>query len=362
MTTTIGSEVFKVRGATSGGDPIVLGWQLPQTSTRYSGFMEASINYVAQGNRATAFSYPYSISVFGRREDSYTGSGSSAYSRVTVYGAPFWPDTWDGGTTANANNANIPLYGNTQWSDFQNADNRGQRHGSTSQRQTTGIIRRERSSPWRMAVRTSGNITGYNSGGQSIVDGSSFRNLITSKMWQDYNNTSDSRLRTAPVTDGGDARHYTTGPNDGMPYDGAVETKNHSRVMQVYYDSNSDIFRIMVAGNWNPNHRYTGGSRLQVAGLFLVEGFDYGENSHPYNGMITTKFYLEDASVTYSTSQYWYTKSTDQRTNPYPDDDVTIFTWSNITSNPFYDTVTDGGHTESNSTVQWNAIVYPIRF
>ena len=359
MTTTIGSEVFKVRGASSGGDPIVLGWQLPQTSTRYSGFKEASINYVAQGNRATAFSYPYSISTFGRREDAYTAGNS--YLRITVYGAPYWPDTWDGGTTTNANNANIPLSGLVQWNDFQNADNRGQMQGSAFSRISSGIIRKERSAVWRMAVRTDGNITGYNSGAQSINDNGTFRSLNNSKMHQDYNNTSDSRLRTAPVTDSLDARHYSGGPNDGLPYDGSSETKNHSRVMQVYYDSNSDIFRIMVAGNWNPNHRYTGGSRLQVAGLFLVEGFEYENTTSPFNGMKSTKFYLEDASLTYSTSQYWYSKPMDLRSNPYPDDDVTIFTWSNITSNPFHDTVTNTGHAESTSTVQWNALVYPIR-
>ncbi|MDA9008020.1 hypothetical protein N9J18_02150 [Porticoccaceae bacterium] len=360
--TAIGVEVYKVKGSDAGGDPVVLGWYLPTTSTRYSGYREAGINFVAQGNRSTSFNFPYSINTFGRRQDSYNSLGTSTYNRITVYGAPFFPDTWDGGTTASANNANIPLSGLVQWGDFVGADNKGQRLGSSLNRIINNPMMRERSLPWKMAVRTDGNITGYNSGGTSIDDNGTARSLSNSKLWEDYANTSDSRVRSAPITDSPDGRHYQTGTYANTPFDTVQQTKNHSQVLSVYYDAGDDIFRIVVAGNWNTNSQAVGGARLQIAGLFLVEGYAYGGTAAPYTNSITTKFYLEDATLTYSTSTNWYSKGTDIRANPYPDDDITIITWSNITSNPFDDTVTNTGHAESTSTIQWNGIVYPIKF
>jgi hypothetical protein len=361
--TAIGVEVFKVKGTNTGGDPVILGWELPSVSTRYSGYREAGINYVAQGNRSTSFNFPYSISTFGRRQDSYGSLGTSTYNKLTVYGAPFFPDTWDGGTTQSSNNANIPLSGLTTWSDFVGADNRGQRLGSSSNRiESPSPMMRERTKPWKMAVRTDGNITGYNSGASNIDDNGTARSLSNSKMEADFGNTSDSRLRAAPITDSQDGRHIISGPNAGTPFDTVQQIKDHSNVLSVYYDAGDDVFKIIVAGNWNPNSNAVGGSRLQVAGLFLVEGYAQGETLYPYTDSITTKFYLKDATLTYSTSTNWYAKGTDIRANPYPDDDITIITWSNITSNPFDDTVTNTGHTESLSSVQWNAAVYPIRF
>lgn len=359
--TILGVEVFKVKGINTGGDPVVLGWNLPVTSTRYSGYREAGINYVAQGNRSTSFNFPYSISTFGRRQDSYISSNTNAYGRVTVYGAPFFPDTWNGGTTTSANNTNIPLTGHTQWSDFVGADNRGQRLGSPHSIASPNPMMRDRSKHWMMAVRTDGNITGYNSGGSPIDDNGTVRYLSNSKMVWDYGNTSATRVRAAPITDSPDGRHVTSGPNSGTPFDTVQQNKAKSNVMSAYYDAGDDIFRIIVAGNWNPNLRANGGARLQIAGLFLVEGFSYQGTAGPYPNSITTKFYLRDAALTYSTSTNWYAKGTDVRANPYPDDDITIITWSNITSNPFDDTVTNTGHAESTSTTQWNAAIYPIR-
>jgi len=360
--TAIGVEVFKVKGTTSGGDPVVLGWYLPTTSTRYSGYREAGINFVAQGNRSTSFNYPYSIATFGRRQDSYNSLGTNTFNRVTVYGAPFFPDTWDGGATTSANNANVPLAGHVQWSDFVGADNRGQRLGSPLNRIINNPMMRERSLPWKMAVRTDGNITGYNSGGTSIDDNGTARYLLNSKLSEDYDNTSDSRTRSAPITDSPDGRHLESGSLAGTPIDTVQQTKNHSQVLSAYYDAGDDIFRIVVAGNWNTNSKAVGGARLQIAGLFLVEGFAYGKTAAPYANSNTTKFYLEDATLTYSTASNWYSKGADVRANPYPDDDITIITWSNITTNPFDDTVTDTGHVGSTSTTQWDAVVYPIRF
>jgi hypothetical protein len=359
--TAIGVEVFKVKGINTGGDPVVLGWYLPTTSTRYSGYREAGINYVAQGNRSTSFNFPYSIATFGRRQDLYNSLGTNTYNRITVYGAPYFPDTWDGGTTASANNANIPLTGLTAWSDFVGADNKGQRLGTSSGRITGDAMMRERSNHWMMAVRTDGNITGYNSGGASIDDNGTSRSLSNSKMVWDYGDTSDSRARSAPITDSPDGRHYSSGEFAGTPFDTVQQTKNYSHVMSVYYDAGDDIFRIVVAGNWNTNLRANGGARLMIAGLFLVEGYAFENTIAPYNNSITTKFYLEDASLSYSTASNWYSKGTDSRANPYPDDDITVITWSNITSNPFDDTVTNTGHAESTSTNQWNGVVYPIR-
>ena len=360
--TAIGVEVFKVKGINTGGDPIVLGWQVAATSTRYSGYREAGINVVAQGNKSTSFTFPYSIATFGRRQDSYGSLGSTTHNKITVYGAPFFPDTWDGGTTTSANNTNIPLTGLTKWSDFVGADNRGQRLGSSTNRITNNQMMRERTLRWNLAVRTDGNITGYNSGGFNIDDNGTIRTLSNSKSSQDYDNTADNRVRSAPITDSPDGRHITSGPNIGTAYDTVQQNKNYTHLLSTYYDAGDDIFRIVVAGNWNTNSRATGGARLQIAGLFLVEGFAHGETVNPFTDSITTKFYLKDAALTYSTSTNWYSKGTDVRANPYPDDDITIITWSNITSNPFDDTVTNTGHTESTSEIQWNAAVYPIRF
>lgn len=362
--TAIGVEVFKVKGINTGGDPVVLGWYLPTTSTRYSGYREAGINVVAQGNKSTSFNYPYSIATFGRRQDSYSGFGTNTFNRVTVYGAPFFPDTWDGGATTSANNANVPLVGHVQWSDFVGADNRGQRLGNPTVRiSSPDPMMREKSKAWILSVRTDGNITGYNSGGISIDDNGTARTLSNSKSSQDYGNTDDNRARSAPITDSSDGRHITGGPNIGTPFDTVQQIKDHSHLMSVYYDAGDDIFRIVVAGNWNPNSKAVGGSRLQVAGIFVVEGYAYGETLAPYTGATTTKFFLSNATLSYSTAYNWYSKSgTDTRSNPYPDDDITIITWSNITSNPFDDTVTNTGHVGSTSTTQWDAVVYPIRF
>lgn len=359
--TILGVEVFKVKGINTGGDPVVLGWKTPVVSTRYTGYREAGINYVAQGNRSTSFNYPYSIATFGRRQDSYNSSGTTTYNRVTVYGAPFFPDTWNGGTTTSANNTNVPLNGHVQWSDFVGADNRGQRLGSPLIRISgTNTMMVEKSSAWKMAVRTDGNITGYNSGGVSIVDNGTSRTLSNSKMWQDFGKTSNTRLRAAPITDSADGRHYTAGPNVNTPFDTVQQARNRSNVLSAYYDAGEDKFKIIVAGNWNPNTRAVGGARLQIAGLFLVEGYTYQNTAQPYSGSQTSKFYLKDASLSYSTATNWYSKGTDVRANPYPDDDITILTWSQV-SNPFDDTVTNTGHAESTSAVQWNAIIYPIR-
>ena len=87
-------------------------------------------------------------------------------------------------------------------------------------------------------------------------------------------------------------------------------------MLSAYYDAGDDIFRIVVAGNWNTNSKAVGGARLQIAGLFLVEGFAYGKTAAPYANSNTTKFYLEDATLTYSTASNWVLQRCRRKSQP----------------------------------------------
>ena len=366
-----GCEVFRVRGGSGTGNPVVLGWSNYTANTNSGGLREGTINQVAQGNRSTAFNYPYSIQTFGRKEDTF--SGSSTYDRITVYGAPWFPATWDGAATTNSNNSNVALYGNLQWSDYVGADNRGQRLGSASSR-IDNAMKREMSSVWRMAVRTESGVTGYNSGGVSITTSGNANGYVwlsNSKMQNDYGQPSEQRVFCAPITDSHDGRHVQSGPNAGLPFDypGTQQRRDVSEVMGVWYDSTADTFNIKVVGKFDVNNRAINGARIQMARLFVVEGFEYQEtassswSSAPYPKI--TRFYLEDATfqtTTQATQPKWYHKGNDIRYNKYVQDyGTTTIKWSNITTNPFYDTVTNTGHSESTSTTQWNALVYPVR-
>lgn len=355
-------EVFRVKGTTTGTSPIVLGWQFtPTANTVAGGLRETTINNVAQGNVSTAFLMPYSIATFGRRSDSY--GGASTYNRRTVYSAPAFPDTYDG-TNTNANNANITGdSGILSWGDYEGADNRGQLMGSGSFRVTVnqgGGKARERSSHWKMAVRTEGNITGYHSGvSPGVYDGGSYRSLSNSRMYNDTYPTTQTRLWASPIADSEDGRH-TPGQ---VPYDTGQQRFDASEVLTCAYNADTDQFYITVAGNFNYNNQT---NRLHLAGTFLVEAFDSGNTratgGSSYGTIKTTKFLLSDASISYGTSSLVYSKfGHNNVTNVYPNDNTTSVVWSNVTVNPFYDTVTNTGHSESTSAYQWNALVYPLR-
>lgn len=354
-------EVFRVKGTTTGNSPIVLGWNFGAASanTVSGGLRESSINQVAQGNISTAFNMPYSISTFGRRNDSY--SGGSTFNRVTVYSAPSFPDTYDG-TNTNANNASINSgSGMLSWSNYVGADNRGQLMGSGNFRIAVNYLggkARERSTHWKMAVRTEGNITGYNAVGPGIFDAGSYRTLSNSRMYNDTTNAgSQIRLWASPITDSADGRHTSS----NVPYDTGQQRFDTSEVLICAYNADTEKFFITVAGNFNYNNQT---NRLHIAGTFLLEAFDHGNTSAGGNGygtIKTTKFLSSDATLSYGNATNVYDKFGTTVANDYPNNGITTLVWSNVTVNPFYDTVTNTGHDESTSAMQWNALLYPLR-
>ncbi len=358
-------EVFRVKGTTTGNSPIVLGWQFNATAnTVAGGLRETTISNVAQGNASTAFNMPYSITTFGRRSDSYIGG--STFNRRTVYSAPAFPDTYDG-TNTNANNASINSgAGILSWSDYEGADNRGQLMGSGHSRvlinASLGGKVRERSDHWKMAVRTEGNITGYHSGvSPGIYDNGSYRTLSNSRMYNDVTNAgSQTRVWAAPITDSEDGRHYSF---SNLPVDTGQQRFDASEVLSCAYNASMEKFFITVAGSFNYNNQT---NRLHVAGTFLVEAFDHGYTSggaggSNYGTIKTTKFLSSDATVSIGNSTNVYNKFGTTVANVYPNDGITSLVWSNVTDNPFYDTVTNTGHDESTSAYQWNALIYPLR-
>jgi hypothetical protein len=355
-------EVFRVKGTTTGNSPIILGW----TSGNYSansvagGLREATINEVAAGNKSCAFNMPYSIGTFGRKQDDY--NGGSMYDRITVYGAPFFPNRYDGINTC-SNNANVPLTSPYQWDKYVGATNRGQSLGTDGGRVTTGYFGtgpvRERSLHWKIAMRTEGNITGYNSGGLSINDNGTNRYLSYSKIFGDYVSAANTRIHSAPITDSHDPRHFMSG-GQVQVFDTSQQRMNISEVMQCYYDSNNEKFVITVTGDFNYNVR---AQRLHIAKKFLVEAVhenNTASSNYNYNGnnMKTTLFDIDDATLSYGTATHWYSKGSGigYRENYVPDNKYTTLTWSTPTS-PFYTHSTAG----SSDQTKWHILVYPLR-